>query len=69
MGGYDLIAKRFYGDAEGEGDVIEPTPAREPFRLLIDDEARKAVLARAVTHQPTRGHRNPIKAVPVELDD
>jgi hypothetical protein len=67
MGAYDLIAKRFYGDVEGE--ELEPTPARDPFRLLIDDDARKAVLERAVAHQPTRGHRNLIKAVASELDD
>ncbi|MEO7404299.1 MAG: hypothetical protein ABIU95_11580 [Burkholderiales bacterium] len=67
MGAYDLIARQYYGEADEE--EMEPIRAKEPFKLLIDDDARRAVLERAVSHQPTRGHRNPIKAAPAELDD
>jgi hypothetical protein len=68
MGAYDLIARRYHLTDASDEEAIEPTPVREPFKLLIDEEARRAVLERAVAVQPTRNHRNLIKAVPAELD-
>ena len=61
-----MIARRPILDEADEAAAAKPA---EPFRMLVDDEARRAVLERAMTaHQPTRGHRNPIKAVPAEMD-
>mgnify|MGYP006336992829 CR=1 FL=1 len=65
MNQYDMMPRRLIVD---EADELTATKPIEPFKMLIDEEARKAVLERAMVHQPTRGHRNPIKAVPSEMD-
>lgn len=66
MNPYEMIARRPLIE---EADELATPEPRAPFRMFVDDEARKAVLERATTvHQPTRGHRNPIKAVPAEMD-
>lgn len=67
MGAYDLIARRYHLAVEDDADA--PAAVAEPFKLLIDDEARRAVLERAIAIQPTRGHRNPIKAAPLDNED
>ena len=65
MSVYELMAHRSMVD---ETDGLVEFRAADPFKLLIDEEARKAVVERAMGHEPTRGHRNLIKAVPAELD-
>lgn len=44
MGAYEVFYRLARYDDE-EGAVIETPPAREPFRLLIDDDARRQVIA------------------------
>jgi hypothetical protein len=65
MSFYEMIARRGMMD---ETDGVAEVRAADPFKLLIDEDARKAVVERAMGHEPTRGHRNLIKAVPAELD-
>lgn len=58
MGPYD----RFMQVTNEDGTEIRLPGTRDPFRLLIDDEARREVIQRVGRYGASRGHRNPIKA-------
>jgi hypothetical protein len=58
MGPYD----RFMQVTDEDGTEIRLPGTRDPFRLLIDDEARREVIQRVGRYGASRGHRNPIKA-------
>jgi len=58
MGVYD----RFMQVINEDGVECLIPATREPFKLLVDDEARRAVIERVGRLNPSRGHRNPIKA-------
>jgi hypothetical protein len=58
MGPYD----RFMQVTVEDGVEIRLPGTREPFRLMVDEEARREVIARVGRYGPSRGHRNPIKA-------
>lgn len=58
MGPYD----RFMQVTNEDGTEIRLPGTRDPFRLLVDDEARREVIQRVSRYGASRGHRNPIKA-------
>ncbi len=58
MGPYD----RFMQVTNDDGTEIRLPGTRDPFRLLVDDEARREVIERVGRYGASRGHRNPIKA-------
>jgi ketosteroid isomerase-like protein len=64
MGAYD----RFMQVVTEDGVETLVPGTQEPFRLLVDEEARRAVIERVGRVGPTRGHRNVIKAEMDELD-
>jgi hypothetical protein len=58
MGAYDRFMQLVTED--GRESLVPCT--QSPFRLLVDDDARREVIERVGRYGPSRGHRNPVKA-------
>ena len=57
MGAYEQFYRM--STIDDEDAVIDTPPAREPFRLLIDDEARRQVIAEMLgRYGPSRRKEN-----------
>lgn len=64
MGAYDRFMQLVMED--GRESLVPCT--QSPFRLLVDDEARREVIERVGRYGASRGHRNPVKADAEDFD-